>query len=254
MNEAELSVKLPEPSTTLSQDEEYCIVVNEGKKQKIRFHDYPEIYNIPGLYEHLIYETLKCNSPKVVSSLLVDEVNQSSLPVSDLIVLDLGAGNGMVGEVLAKKGVKKIVGVDIIEEAAQATERDRPNLYHNYYVEDMNDLSQQSEEELKATNFNCMVCVAALGFGDIPPAVFGNAYNLVDNNGWVAFTIKKDFVDKHEDTTGFSKLIRNLTEDGRLDIQVKHPYRHRLSVDGKPLEYLAMIGRKRTDIPQNMLQ
>jgi hypothetical protein len=37
-----------------------------------------------------------------------------------------------------------------------------------------------------------MTSVAALGFGDIPPEVFESAFELVEDGGWAAFTIKED--------------------------------------------------------------
>ncbi|MGH3822900.1 MAG: methyltransferase, partial [Pseudonocardiaceae bacterium] len=48
----------------LAQDEEWCEVVVEGERRRIRFHDYHEIYSIPGLYERLFYDTLGCESPR----------------------------------------------------------------------------------------------------------------------------------------------------------------------------------------------
>ena len=67
----------------------------------------------------------------------------------------------------------------------------------------------EQREELSSWRFNCMVSVAALGFGDIPVRVFAEAYNLVEDGGWVAFNIKETFLD-NRDTTGFSLFIRNL--------------------------------------------
>jgi SAM-dependent methyltransferase len=226
------------------------MVVHNGKERKIRFHDYHEIYKIPGLYEHLFYHTLKCASHDAVSSLLVQEVDKTALSPSDLSVLELGAGNGLVGEALARRGVESIVGVDIIEEAAEAAHRDRPNLYERYYVEDFCDLDRDLRRELTAAGFNCMVCVAALGFGDIPPSAFAQAYNLVADDGWVAFNIKQDFVQEN-DSTGFARLIKEIVHDGTFDLNVARSYRHRLSVGGEPLIYVAMVGRKQSDISED---
>ena len=53
----------PEQEHSLGQDEAYFYLVEDGKRRKFRFHDYDEIYRRPGLYEHVIYERLKCNSP-----------------------------------------------------------------------------------------------------------------------------------------------------------------------------------------------
>ena len=37
----------------LDQDEEWCEIVMNGERQRIRLHDYAAIYNVPGLYEQL---------------------------------------------------------------------------------------------------------------------------------------------------------------------------------------------------------
>jgi SAM-dependent methyltransferase len=124
-------------SSHLNQDQSYFYLQEAGQKQrKIRFHDYNEIYKVPGLYEQLFYERLKCSSPVKVTSILEAAVRQSQDNFSELRVLDLGAGNGMMGEELKKHGVSRLIGVDIIQEAADSTIRDRPGIYDAYYVED----------------------------------------------------------------------------------------------------------------------
>src|SRR3954463_15882501 len=131
-------LRLPdEASATASQDEEWCEVEVDGEPRRLRFHDYSEIYSIPGLYERLIYERLGCQSPRVIAGLLRNELASRGTDAADLRVLDLGAGNGIVAEELAEAGVEHFVGLDIIEEAAQAAERDRPGLYHVYVVPDL---------------------------------------------------------------------------------------------------------------------
>ena len=84
------------------------------------------VYAVPGLYEHLFYERLKGQSPAVVSALLAEAVEAEGDDPAALPVLDLGAGNGMVGEALREHGFEEITGVDITPEAGEAVERDRP--------------------------------------------------------------------------------------------------------------------------------
>jgi SAM-dependent methyltransferase len=236
-----------------SQPEEYCTVVLKGRECKIRFHDYHEIYAIPGLYERLFIEKLGCKSPEVMTSLLLNEVSKSSASTSDLTVLDLGAGNGLVGEKLKQQGVRSIVGVDIIFDAAEATRRDRPGVYDAYYVGDLRRLSADALNRLRATNFNCLITVGALGFGDIQPLAFAQAFNLVIDNGWIAFNIKDEFLDA-EDSTGFSNLINEMIDIGILKVKVMYRYRHRFSVDGVPLYYIAVVGKKVAPIPLNVFR
>ena len=40
--------------------------------------------------------------------------------------------------------------------------------------------------------------VAALGYGDIPPQAFAEAFNLISDHGWVAFNIKDRFLQEEK--------------------------------------------------------
>jgi SAM-dependent methyltransferase len=238
------------PDDRLDQDEEWCDAVLGGTRVRIRFHDYHRIYEVPGLYEQLFYDTLECTSPRVVRGLLARALEEQGMDPAELRVLDVGAGNGMVGEELRALGAGTVHGVDIIEEAARAAARDRPGVYDDYLVTDLTALGPAQREELAACKFNTMTAVAALGFGDIPPAAFATAFNLVETPGLIAFTIKEDFVAAH-DATGFNRLInRMFAEEVFTPLADKH-YRHRLSVRGEPLYYIAFVARKLRDIPEH---
>ena len=232
----------------VDQDEEFCEVTVGGRRRRIRFHDYGEIYSIPGLYEHLFYDRLRCTSPEVVRSLLEQELSKAGVPASDLAVIDIGAGNGMMGEQLQRMGASALVGVDIIEEAAAAAKRDRPDVYREYRVLDLTELTDADRAALEGHRFNGLTTVAALGFGDMPPLALAEAFNMLSLGGWVAFTIKDDFLHaRHE--TGFSRLVRHMSEQGPLEIADTRRYQHRLSAAGEPLFYQALVGRKRSDVP-----
>jgi predicted TPR repeat methyltransferase len=170
-----------------------------------------------------------------------------------LRVLDFGAGNGMMGEALKKHGVSRLIGVDIIPEAYEATVRDRPGLYDAYYVEDFTQLSDEKKEDIASWQCDCMVTVAALGFGDIPAKAFIEAFNIINTRGWIAFNIKETFFDT-SDESGFSKLIRELIFSKYLDVYHIERYRHRLSIEGEPLYYFAIAGRKNSDVPNEFLE
>lgn len=240
-------------SSKLNQDEVYFYLQGSESRRKIRFHDYDAIYQVPGLYEQIFYDRLKCTSPSKVASILEAAIRQSNDKFSELRVLDLGAGNGMMGEELKKHGVARLIGVDIISEAYDATLRDRPGLYDAYYVEDFTHLSDKQREEIASWQCDCMVTVAALGFGDIPTKAFIEAFNIIKEQGWVAFNIKESFFDSN-DRTGFSTMIRELLFSKYLDVYHIERYRHRLSIEGKPLYYLAIAGRKNADVPGEFLK
>lgn len=247
-------IQFPRADTyDLEQDQAFFYIINKEGKRKIKFHDYDEIYKIPGLYEQLFYDRLKCNSPQKVTDILQSAVSQSDYNFTELRVLDLGAGNGMMGEVLNKNGISRLVGVDIIPEAYEALERDRPGIYDAYYVTDFGNLSEDEYQEIESWSFDCMTTIAALGFGDIPAKAFIEAFNITKSQGWVAFNIKETFLD-HSDSSGFSKTIRELIFSEYLDLYHLNRYRHRLSIEGEPIYYFAIAGRKNSDVPINFLK
>ncbi|REJ97939.1 MAG: class I SAM-dependent methyltransferase [Planctomycetota bacterium] len=241
------------PDAVVDQDQEWCEAIIDGDKRRFRFHDYHHVYEVPGLYEGLFYEKLKCCSPTRVVSLLADMLRDFGGSAERMRVLDVGAGNGMVGDELAARGAPFLAGVDIIAEARDAAQRDRPGLYDEYHVVDLTDLGERDEERLRGYSLNCLTSVAALGYGDIPPAAFVKALDLIETPGWVAFTIKEDFLHE-EDSTGFSRLIRKLSRDRILQMQAYRRYRHRLSISGEPLYYVAMVASKERDLPDSLLE
>lgn len=242
-----LRVAFPSDSTALDQDQEWCVARVDGEWQEIRFHDYATVYRVPGLYEHIFSGLLKCESPKIVCELLANELESSSDSPSALRVLDLGAGNGLVGEELKRMGAELAVGVDIIPEARQAARRDRTGTYDNYHVLDITSLTADQRSAFSEYRFNCLTCVAALGFGDIPTKAFVEAYNLIAPGSPVAFNINERFIGKKEDGSGFSRLIERMVSMGALSIERKHRYPHRLAVDGESIYYFAVIGKKIED-------
>jgi SAM-dependent methyltransferase len=236
-----------------AQDETYFYLQGSGEPRKIRFHDYDEIYQIPGLYEQIFYDRLKCTSPGKVATILESAIKQSTENFTELRVLDFGAGNGMMGDELKKRGISRLVGIDIIPEAYQATIRDRPGLYDAYHIQDFTQLDEAARNEIVSWECNCLVTVAALGFGDIPVKAFIEAFNMISTEGWVAFNIKESFFDK-SDETGFSRMMRELIFSEYIDIYHIERYRHRLSIDGEPLFYFAIAGRKNADVTDEFLQ
>jgi len=237
----------------LAQDEVFFFLIgDDGVQQKIRFHDYDTIYKIPGLYEQIFYDRLRCISPSKVAQILNASVSQAEENTTELRVLDLGAGNGMMGEALVKHGISRMIGVDIIAEAKDSAERDRPHIYDSYYIIDFCNLKPEQAEELSSWSLNCMTTVAALGFGDIPPKAFMTALNLIQSEGWVAFNIKESFLDQ-SDESGFSRMIRELIFSKYLDLYHLERYRHRLSIEGVPLYYFAVAAKKNADVPSEWM-
>lgn len=239
-----MEIRFPDSSDAgESQDTEWCEVELDGELRRFRFHDYHEIYAVPGLYERLFYSELKCASPRTVAGMLVSAAEEDGLLAADLAVLDVGAGNGMVGEELKELGAGAVVGVDIIDEAKRAVERDRPSVHEDYFVVDMTAIPADTDRALRAHRFNALTCVAALGFDDIPPPVFDAALSYLATGGLMGFSIKESFL-TNGDSSGFSLFIRDAIDSGAVRLRDERRYLHRLSATGEELYYVALVAEK----------
>ncbi|HEX6267424.1 MAG TPA: methyltransferase domain-containing protein [Burkholderiales bacterium] len=244
-------LRFPRHAGGVPQDAECCEIREDGQWRRLRFHDYAALYERPGLYEYLFYDVLRCDSPRRVVNLL-GEVRAELAPAERLRVVDFGAGNGMVGRELRRIGARRVVGVDILEEARAAAQRDVPGVYDAYLVDDMNAPSAATDERMRALQPNALVCVAALGFGDVPPGAWHRAAGYVAQGGLLAFNIKEDFLDGRY-THGFSELMRRMVSGKVARVEAMRRYRHRLSAAGEPIYYTAMVVTKLGDIPASML-
>lgn len=124
-----LNIRYPQRGQTgVTQDEEWCEVVDGDNINVVHFHDYANVFGTPGFYDQVFGgpdSDLKCISPQVMSGLLRDHLhrlvddddesqgghdgiasngngngNGGPTPKTPkrLRVLDFGAGNGMIGE------------------------------------------------------------------------------------------------------------------------------------------------------------
>ncbi len=246
-------VRFPSKFANLDQDEEWFEFDLDGRTRRLRIHDYAEMYRVPGLYEVLVYGKLQCNSPRRMAELLASVLPDWPEDVGELRVLDLGAGNGIVAEELKTLGVEVIVGLDLLPEAALAARRDRPGVYSDYVVADLCDLDREDRCRLAKAELNCLITVAALGFGDIPPEAFATAFNLIAKQGWLGMTIKEDFLQPGGDDSSFARLMRALIDRGIIEIQAHQRFCHRLSIRGEQIFYVAIVARKTGQIPESLV-
>jgi hypothetical protein len=70
-----------------------------------------------------------------------------------------------------------------------------------------------------------------------------NAFNLIEDDGFVAFNLRDKFLTKN-DESGFRQTLNRLEREAITFLNEK-TYVHRLSVKGEPLHYTALVGRKR---------
>jgi len=236
-----IQIEIPKVNEDLDQDEEFFILKTENDRH-IQFHDYQSIYKVPGLYEEVFHNHLKCRSPQVIAKLLHESVKKSDCDFEELKILDFGAGNGLVAKELSQFDPTLIVGIDILDEAKEAALRDRKGIYADYFVCNFSELSEELLTQFQSFEFNAFVSVAALGFGHIKTEGFIRAFNLIEKGGWIAINLRDRFLTS-EDESGFGDMMNFLT-DRYIKILDEKTYQHRLSVGGDPINYTAIVGRK----------
>ena len=213
-----------------------------GDERTIHFHDYHEIFAVPGLYERIFHDHLECRSPAAVVGLLGERLRaRRRRSGGDLRARRRGGQRDRRRGSSGPSGSAGLVGVDILPEAAAAAARDRPGVYDDYSPATSPRSRTTSVAACGAAAPNCLTTVAALGFDDMPPEALQEAYDIVADDGWIAFNIKADFLDA-EDATGFRRLIADLVRSEALKVCDRRRYRHRLSMHREPLDYVAVVG------------
>ena len=166
---------------------------------------------------------------------LARELQRRQTSLKTCRVLDLGAGNGHVGSQLHELGVTQLWGVDVLPEARAAAQRQHPHVYTGYSL-----VGSDLLKNIRSFAPNVLICVAALGFGDIDPALFESILSGLPSGSILAFNIKEQFLNTL-DPSGFNKLFARLTEQGRLKPIRQWRHFHRLSTWGDPLYYLGVV-------------
>jgi predicted TPR repeat methyltransferase len=94
---------------------------------------------------------LDCRSPQVTAEALARALKRLALDPMEVRLLDLGAGTGLVGELVRGFGIAGIVGLDALEAARQACLRERPAVYRDYLTGDLAELRLELLSRLRAT-------------------------------------------------------------------------------------------------------
>jgi len=215
----------------------------DGRSERVRVQDYERVYAIPGLYEAIVMDTLRCRSPDRVASMLASAARSLGRTEPPLRVFDLGAGNGVAGEALARRGLRPVVALDIEPAARVAALRDRPDIYDTYLTADVLSLTAAQRHAIRALMPNALACVGAIGLDHVPPAALPAALELLAADSLLAYTIAA--ASAGTDAAEISTRLRAIEDQWRIDELARVRYRHRLTVTGRPIWWQATIVRAR---------
>jgi hypothetical protein len=225
-------------------DGEYIVLRGVGvDEETVRLHDYPRLYAVPGLYEHVVQGLLGCRSPQVAADGLAHALDRLGLDPADVPLLDLGAGTGLVGELMRALGTTTVIGLDALEAARDACLRDRPGVYRDYLVGDLAHPPQGLLERLRAHHPGGLVSAGALGGTHAPAEALVNALALLPVGAPVVFTIDERWA-QTDGPGGFRTPITRLLASRQLQLLERSRFQHRLSTAGTPIHYEMFIATK----------
>jgi len=159
----------------------------DGRVERLRIHDYERVYAVPGLYEEIVQRRLGCRTPGRIAQMLAEAAEELGLAREDVRVLDAGAGNGVSGEALVARGMRPVVGLDLLAVARAAALRDRPGLYGIYLAADLSALTAAEADAIRAARPNALACIGSVGGGHLPPAAVAAALALLESPALVAY-------------------------------------------------------------------
>ncbi len=221
-------------------DGEYLGLRDDGGEEIVHLHDYERLYEVPGLYEHVVQQLLCCRSPQVAARGFALALGRLELDPADLTVLDLGAGTGLVGELLGGLGVGSVVGLDALAVARKACLRDRPGIYRDYLVGDLANPTLQLRARLRDQRLTGLVSAGALGGTHVPATALIEAVKLLPAGAPVVFTIDVRWM-RTDGPGGFRAPVARLVSSGRLRLLERSCFRHRLTTAAAPIRYELVI-------------
>jgi hypothetical protein len=218
-------------------DGEYIALRSESPDEEIvHLHDYARIYRVPGLYEHVIQELLACRSPEVAVGGLATALAQLRCDLAHTVLLDFGAGTGIVGELAGDLGVATAIGLDSLTAARDACLRDRPDVYRDYIVGDLAAAPPELVGRLRRHRPTALISAGAFGGAHAPPVALVNALELLPAGAPAVFTIDERWT-RTDAPGGFRTAIAQLFDSGRLRLLRRMRFQHRLSTTGDPIDY-----------------
>ena len=205
------------------------------------------------LHRYVVHDLLACDSPRTLVQLLKRHL--ASHGFNDLVrpldILDVAAGNGIVGAELRKQltanpGIKTLIGTDLLESARSAAMRDRPDVYDDYVTAD---LTRLQESQLPSSSDVVVIC-AALGPSDtdLPLEAVDGAIILLREGGLLALTVNAAN-QRAGDSPRWKSFMASVNGNGRchwecLEEVAQQSYLHRLNVHGEGIQYTALVYRK----------
>jgi trans-aconitate methyltransferase len=234
----DLQVELDESPGRSQAEESFLLTRDDGTTERIVLHDYSRVYAVPGLYEEVVQNRLGCASPRVLAESLADAVSATGASMAALRVLDVGAGNGVVGEELHARGAQVVAGTDGVVAARDAARRDRPELYEVYAIAGVEEIAP--EQLVADYRLTALTCAGALGIGHVEVSDVARWWAAFPSGSWFAATVAPDVVD----AAGQDLLGALAAAEPGTEVMRNEPFAHRRRMSGDIITYNVVVAHK----------
>ncbi len=123
---------------------------------------------------------------------------------SDAVVLDAGAGTGLVGVELARLGFGTIDAIDLSQ--GMLDEAGRKGMYRRLRQMDMTEPLDIADDA-----YDSCICVGTLTFGHVPASAIDELVRVTKRGGVLVYTLRPDLLDSH----GFAAKHAELESTGK---------------------------------------
>lgn len=122
-------------------------------------------------------------------------------------VLDAGAGTGLVGVALARKGYDDIVAIDLSK--GMLEEAGRKNVYR-----ELRQMVMGKALDFSTGAFDAVISVGVLTLGHAPASSFDELIRITRPGGYIVFSLRPDVYEEG----GFKEKMAELENDGKWEL------------------------------------
>ncbi|KAK3087751.1 hypothetical protein FSP39_010123 [Pinctada imbricata] len=152
-----------------------------------------------------------CVPGRYNAHLLAAEAVNSTYPENrdQIILLDVAAGTGMLGEELLKSGFKHLHALDASEGMLnKAKEKD---IYEKIYC----DFLTENPLPIEQDTYDCSACSGGFGAGHIPSGALKELVRLTKPGGMIIFSMREEFLNSEEYRDKLEPMMQQLETSGK---------------------------------------
>jgi len=159
-------------------------------------------------YDKDLEKDFEYKAPKIAAEYLAKYINTEHL------ILDAGAGTGLVGEILARMGFKHIMAMDMSQGMLDEARK-------KYVYKELHRMILGEHLNFSTGTFDAVICVGTLTLGHAPATSLDELVRVTKPGGYIVFTLRPDIYEEK----GFKKLQNELESDGKWElIEVCEPF------------------------------